>query len=149
MINSVKNFVQLTTDVATAGQPRETDFKDIAEAGYKYVVNLGMPGHPHAVPSENKVVTELGLTYIHIPVVFDSPTKDQVRFFCNLMSSLKGSKVFVHCIMNFRVSAFMYHYLSKIEKLPESEAKSLMFEYWELEPVWKELMSWSSADIGL
>lgn len=148
-MDSIKNFIQLTNDIATAGQPKEIEFKGIANAGYKYVINLGMLDHPHALAEEDKVVAELGLTYIHIPVAFDSPTKEQVRFFCNLMSSLKGTKVFVHCIMNFRVSAFMYHYLSKIEKLPEPEAKSLMFEYWELDPVWEELMSWSSADIGL
>jgi protein tyrosine phosphatase (PTP) superfamily phosphohydrolase (DUF442 family) len=148
-MESIKNFVQLTDDVATAGQPKFSEFKEIERAGYNYIVNLGMLDHPHAVVEEDKVVSDLGLTYVHIPVAFDSPTKEQVRFFCNLMSSLKGSKVFVHCIMNFRVSAFMYHYLSKVEKLSEEQSKSLMFNYWELDPVWEELMSWSSADIGL
>lgn len=148
-MNSIKNLVQMTTNIATAGQPKEIEFIDIADAGYKYVVNLGMPDHPHAVASENKVIAELGMTYIHIPIAFDSPTKEQVRFFCNWMSLLSGTKVFVHCIMNFRVSAFMYHYLSKVEKLPESESKSVMFDYWKLDPVWEEFMSWSSTDIGL
>lgn len=148
-MDSIKNFIQLTSEIATAGQPKEIEFKDIAKAGYKYVVNIGMLDHPQAVFSENRAVAELGLTYVHIPVSFDSPTKEQVRFFCNLMATLKGTKVFVHCIMNFRASAFMYHYLSKVEKLSETEAKSSMFEHWDLDPVWEELMSWSSADIGL
>jgi protein tyrosine phosphatase (PTP) superfamily phosphohydrolase (DUF442 family) len=148
-MESIKNFVQLTNEVATAGQPMPDEFKAIADAGYKYVINLGMLDHPHAIVEEDKIVSELGLIYLHIPVAFDSPTKEQVRFFCNAMSVLKDQKVFVHCIMNFRVSAFMYHYLSKVEKLTEAQAKSLMFEYWELNPVWEELMSWSSEDISL
>jgi protein tyrosine phosphatase (PTP) superfamily phosphohydrolase (DUF442 family) len=149
MMESITNFVQMTSRIATAGQPKADEFKSIAEAGYNYVINLGMLDHPHAVVEENKLVSDLGLTYLHIPVVFDSPSKEQVRFFCNVMSVLNEHKVFVHCIMNFRVSAFMYHYLSKVEKLPEVQAKSLMFEYWELDPVWEELMSWSSEKIGL
>ncbi len=148
-MESIKNFIQLTSEVVTAGQPQIDEFKVIADAGYKYVINLGMSDHPHAVADEDKVVSELGLTYLHIPVVFDSPTKEQVRFFCNVMSALKGTKIFVHCIMNFRVSAFMYHYLSKVEKLAEDQSKSLIFNYWELDPIWEELKSWSSSDIGL
>ena len=148
-MESIKNFVQLTDDVATAGQPKADEFSEIADAGYRYVINLGMLDHPHAVNDEDKIASELGLTYLHIPVAFDAPTKEQIRFFCNVMFLLKGQKVFVHCIMNFRVSAFMYHYLSKVEKLPEAQAKSIMFEYWELNPVWEELMSWSSEHIGL
>jgi len=148
-MNSIKNFVQLTGDVATAGQPTKAELKSIAQAGYQYVINLGMLDHRFAIAEEDKVVSELGLTYIHIPVAFDSPTKEQVRFFCNLMSSLKGKKVFVHCILNYRASAFMYHYLSKVEKRSEANSKSFIFERWELDPVWQELMSWSATDIGL
>ena len=145
----IKNFVQLTDHVATAGQPTLDEFQLIADSGYRYVINLGMLNHPHAVAEEDRVIAELGLTYIHIPVKFDAPTKEQVKFFCHLMDSLKGAKIFVHCIMNFRVSAFMYHYLSKVEQLNDEQAKSLMFDYWELDPIWSDVMSWTASDIGL
>lgn len=148
-MESIKNYVQLTENIATAGQPTLEEFELIADAGYKYVINLGMPDHPHAVKGQNEKIADLGLIYVHIPVKFDSPTKQQVKFFCELMTKLRTEMVFVHCIMNFRVSAFMYHYLSKIEKLTDKESKSLMFDYWELDPVWAEFMSWSAEDLGI
>jgi len=148
-MNSIKNYVPLTDCIATAGQPTLDQFKLIADSGYEYIINLGMPDHPHAVSEQDKAISELGLTYIHIPVKFDAPTKGQVRFFCNLMASLRGSKVFVHCIMNFRVSAFMYHYLSKVERQGDDQARSLMFNYWKPDPVWEDLLLWTSEDIGL
>lgn len=148
-MESIKNFVQLTEDIATSGQPGVEEFKLIAEAGYEYIINLGMPNHPDAVKEEDRVISELGINYFHIPVKFDLPTKEQVRFFCNLMAFLKGKKIFVHCIMNYRVSAFMYHYLSKVEKHSEEKSRSLIFDQWEPDPIWQELMSWSSEDIGL
>lgn len=148
-MRKIKNFVQLTEHIATAGQPREDEFKLIAEAGYQYVINLGLLDHKEAIRDEDKIVTDLGLSYIHIPVAFDEPRKEQVKFFCELLSSLRGSKVFVHCIMNFRVSAFMYHYLSKMENLPEHQARSIMFNYWEVDPIWSELLEWTSPELGL
>ena len=145
----IKNFIQLTDNFGTAGQPTEKQFKLVAESGYKHVINLGMPDHPHAVADEGKLVSELGMNYIHIPVQFDNPSKEQVKLFCNIMSLIRTERVFIHCIMNYRVSAFMYHYLSKVEKLSDKDSKSIMFNYWELDPVWEELMSWTASDIGL
>lgn len=148
-METIKNFVQISDKIATAGQPTSDELRLVSERGYKHVVNLGMPDHPKSLPEEARLASDLGMSYHHIPVKFDKPRRDQVRLFCNLMVVLKKEKVFVHCIMNFRVSAFMYHYLSKVEKLSEVESKSAVFECWELEPAWNELMSWSSQDIGL
>jgi protein tyrosine phosphatase (PTP) superfamily phosphohydrolase (DUF442 family) len=148
-MENIKNFIQLTDDIATAGQPTEEQFQLIADAGYQHVINLGMPDHPHAVSTEDKILAELGINYIHIPVRFDSPTKTQVTFFCQVLSALKSKKVFVHCIMNFRVSAFMYHYLRHVEERAEQESKSLMFNYWQLDDVWRDLMNWTADELNL
>jgi len=148
-LNNIKNFVQLTDTIGTAGQPTASQFSEIAAAEYRYVVNLGLSNHPNAVPEEDRLLSEFGIGYIHIPVKFDAPSKVQVKLFCDVMHALKGQKVFVHCIMNFRASAFMYHYLTKVEKMTDAKARSIMFDYWDLEPAWVELMSWSAEDIGL
>ncbi|MBF9002944.1 protein tyrosine phosphatase family protein [Vibrio nitrifigilis] len=148
-MESIKNFVQLTSTVATGGQPKRHEFGQIAAAGYRYVINLGMPDHPQAIAEEDKVLASLDITYIHIPVRFDEPTKEQVRLFCNVMAALKDQKVFVHCIRNYRVAAFMYHYLSKVEKQDDEQAKSSMFKSWNLDAVWQDVMTWTASDIGL
>ena len=145
----ITNFVQLTDNFGTAGQPSKGQFPTIAANGYQHVINIGMPDHPDAVSNEGELVSSLGMNYIHIPVPFDKPTPGHVRLFCKLLSGIADEKVFIHCIMNYRVSAFMYHYLSKIEKRDDSYARSVMFQQWDMEPAWEKLMAWSSTDLGL
>ena len=148
-METIRNFVQLTENFGTAGQPTVDQFSTIAAHGYKHVINIGMPDHPDALPNEGEVVSALVMNYIHIPVPFESPTPDHVKLFCNLLAQIKHEKVFIHCIMNYRVSAFMYHYLSKVENLDEIKSRSVMFQKWKPEPAWEEVMSWTSSDIGL
>ena len=145
----IRNFVQLTENFGTAGQPTTEQFSIIAEKGYQHVVNLGMPDHADAIANEGELVSALGMNYIHIPVPFLNPTREHVRLFCNVLSQIKHDKVFVHCIMNYRVSAFMYHYLSKMENQVEDRSRSPIFKTWKMEPEWEEVMSWSTSDLGL
>jgi len=148
-MEEIRNFVQLTENFATAGQPTVAQFPMIAENGYRHVINLAMPDHPDSLSNEGELVTSSGMSYIHIPVPFDNPAREQVRLFCNILSRTEKEKVFIHCIMNYRVSAFMYHYLSKVDRLDETRSRSPIFRVWNMEPAWAELMSWSSTDIGL
>jgi protein tyrosine phosphatase (PTP) superfamily phosphohydrolase (DUF442 family) len=55
-------------------------------------------------------VSPLGMTYIHIPVDFQNPTDQDFEQFCSVMERLKDIPVHVHCIANYRVSAFFYRY---------------------------------------
>lgn len=116
-LTHIKNFVQLTSSVGTAGQPRAEDFADIASAGYNAVINLAMADSEHALPNEGNLVAKLGMTYIHLPVNFQTPQVTDVAQFIRLMRGLDVDKVFVHCVLNLRVSAFMYHYLRLEKKL--------------------------------
>lgn len=89
------------------------------------------------------------MTYCHIPVPFDAPQPQQVKTFCRMLDALDGQRVFIHCIMNYRVSAFMYHYLTKVVKLSDRLARSEMFDRWQPDPVWTRVLLWSEKEIGL
>ena len=108
-----------------------------------------MPDHPDSLDNEGKLVTSLNMSYYHIPVPFTAPQASHVREFCSLMKALEGSKVFVHCIMNYRVSAFMFHYLHKAQGYSIEASKSPMFETWVMEPQWRAILDLSAGDIGL
>ena len=149
MINTIRNFVALTNNVGTAGQPTTAQFKSIAEAGYESVINLAMPDHPESVANEGQLVASQGMSDFHIPVPFDAPETSQVRQFCRLMEALEGQKIFVHCIMNYRVSAFMFLYLTKVKNYPVESARSPIFERWEVEPQWQEIMTLSAEELEL
>ena len=149
MLEAIRNFVQLTKNVGTAGQPTVDQFDSIAAAGYRAVVNIAMPDHEDSLDNEGALVTSLGMQYYHIPVPFDAPQAAHVCQFCKFMQTLEDQKVFVHCVMNFRVSAFMFHYLHKIKGYDESEARSPMFEKWAIEPQWQKLLELSADQLKL
>ena len=149
LIESIRNFVQLTAGIGTAGQPRADQFSIIADAGYEIVVNLAMPDHADSLDNEGKLVRSTGMSYSHLPVPFDSPHADHVLQFCQLMGTMKDRKVFVHCIMNYRVSAFMFHYLEKVQGCSTESARSPIFEQWEIEPAWQMIIDLSAEEIGL
>ena len=152
-METIRNFVQLTEQVGTAGQPTPVQFRTIAEHGYRWVINLAMPDHTEALPNEGELVTLEGMGYLHIPVPFKTPSPGHVRQFCHLLKSImddrQDQRVFVHCIMNYRVSAFMFHYLTKMEGRDPALSRSSMFDHWTPDPVWADLMSWDAGTIGI
>lgn len=150
-LDDITNFVQLTEDIGTSGQPEREQFSGISEAGYAAVVNLALPTSDHAVPDEGSVVTGLGMSYFHIPVKFDAPTVEALRTFIGVMESLRGRKVWVHCVVNARVSAFLYHYLRHVRELDEEAARSPVLARWEsqMDDTWKAFLALGKSDIGL
>jgi len=148
-LTEIKNFVALTEKIGTSGQPSIDQFKLISDAGYQHVINIATADNNASISNEAEIVTLLGMNYFQIPVPYHNPEPKHVLDFCQLMKALDGESVFVHCIMNYRVSAFMFHYLSKVGNLEEQEARSPIFDIWQPEPVWHELLTWSAKDIGL
>ena len=149
MLEAIRNFVQLTPDVGTAGQPTADQFDSITAAGYRAVINIAMPDHADSIDNEGSLVTTRGMHYYHIPVPFDAPEPAHVRQFCKLMETLENQKVFVHCIMNYRVSAFMYLYLHKVKGYTEDAARSPMFGKWKIEPQWQAIVELSAEELKL
>ncbi len=150
-LRQITNFVQLTNDVGTSGQPTREQFRAIADAGYCAVVNLALPTSDHAIADEGSVVTELGLRYFHIPVVFEAPTVDDLRTFIGVMRALEGKKVWVHCVVNARVSAFMYHYLKHVRGLDEHASRSVVLDRWapQMDGTWRAFLDLSADQIGV
>ena len=139
-LEAIRNFVQLTPEIGTAGQPRRDQFEQIAAAGYITVINLAMPDHTDAIADEGSLVTALGMTYCHLPVPFDRPRVDHLQRFLALLQAFRGPRLFIHCIMNYRVSAFMFHYLTCFEGYSAAQARSPIFDIWEPEPQWRAIL---------
>jgi protein tyrosine phosphatase (PTP) superfamily phosphohydrolase (DUF442 family) len=144
----IVNFAQLGERLATSGQPAAADFKSIAEQGYTTVINLALPSSDRAVPDEGALVTGLGMNYIHIPVRWEAPRVDQYRRFAALMRQLEGEKTWVHCVMNMRVSCFLYLYRRHELGWDDAEARRHMDAIWDPAkyPAWAELVDNVAAD---
>lgn len=137
MLSEIKNFYYLTDLIATSGQPTESQLAEIRDAGYEVVINLALHDNPeYSLPDEKGTVEKLGMRYIHIPVKFDHPTKQNLEDFFQAMRENENSKVLVHCAMNYRVSAFMGLYLRIVRKMTHAESFTLMCKVWEPDEVW-------------
>ena len=148
-MDQILNFVQLTDDIGTSGQPTEEQFSRIAESGYDVVINLALFDSDGAIPSEGSIVASLGMSYVHIPVPFDHPTRGHLRLFFRVMEAFSGKRIWVHCAMNYRVSAFLYHYLHTVRKLDESESRSSVFDWWDPDDTWRAFLALDLHETGL
>lgn len=135
--HGILNFVQSTEHIATAGQPTEAQLEALAEEGCEAVINLAMPFSDDALANEGSIVTFAEMAYFHIPVPFEAPQLSHLRLFLKLMEGLEGYRVLVHCAKNYRVSAFMYHYLRIAHGCLPAEARSPIFDQWQPDPVWQ------------
>jgi len=145
----ILNHYDVTGNIASSGQPSAAQFREIAARGYQVVINLAMPDHDNAIANEGSIVTSLGMTYIHIPVPFDAPTDDQLATFSGYMDALERKKVWVHCIVNARVSAFLFCYLQKNRGLSAQQAATPLLEQWlpQMDNVWKDFISKAPAQL--
>ncbi|HEY5645161.1 MAG TPA: protein tyrosine phosphatase family protein [Pseudomonadales bacterium] len=148
-LTEITNYVQMADDIGSSGQPSREQFSAIAAAGYQVVVNLALPSSDHAIAEEGSIVTGLGMRFVHIPVDFAAPTARDLKQFIGVMEAFRGSKIWVHCVVNARVSAFLYHYLAKVRGLPEAKCRSPVLKKWapQMDDVWKTFLSLDEAAI--
>lgn len=138
----ILNQYQNTAHISSSGQPSEEQIREIAAQNFNALINLAMPDHAQSIANEGSIVTSLGMTYIHIPVPFEKPTQDHFAQFSTYMNALKTKKVWVHCIVNARVSAFLYRYLQKEYGMSAEDATSPLLSAWlpTMDGAWREFI---------
>lgn len=139
-INEIADYYQISDRLATSGQPTAEQFKLIAQSGYKIIVNLAMSCSTNAMSNEGAVVTDLGMVYVQIPVVWENPTLEDVQLFFQVMNTFGNHSVWVHCAKNMRVSCFIYFWQKYKQKLPEIKARYPMNEIWQPSGVWQQFI---------
>ncbi len=143
---AIRNWRRLDDRVTTSGQPTEGELASLCELGVKHVINLALHTHPDALPDEAASVTALGMSYVHIPVEFERPTEDDFNRFCVAMAELGEAPVHVHCIVNARVSAFLYRYRRDVLGMDEREARTAMESVWRPGGVWAQFIGDNAAE---
>jgi protein tyrosine phosphatase (PTP) superfamily phosphohydrolase (DUF442 family) len=139
-IKSILNYIKINENISTAGQPKAEEFDLILKEGFDVVINLALSNATNALDNEDKIVSTLGMTYIHIPVDFERPMVDDLKLFLTLLSSLKEKKVFLHCAKNYRASAFMYVYHKYFLKTSFEQIDLSLLEEWSPSKVWQDIM---------
>lgn len=140
MLEEIYHFLQLSDAVATAGQPTPEQFSAIKNSNYQVVINLALPTSSNALSNEREIVEALGMQYIHIPVVWENPTRENFDRFCQVMEANADKKIFVHCAANLRVSAFMYLYRRIRDRANEAEIQKDLSRFWVPNETWQQFI---------
>jgi uncharacterized protein (TIGR01244 family) len=101
----IRNFLQVTPEFCTAGQPRPEHFEHLKGTGVKAVLNLRTPGE-HREAEERAEVERIGMKYFNIPVVYSEPTDAQVDEFLKITDDPANRPMLIHCTAAIRVGAF-------------------------------------------
>src|SRR4051794_18678913 len=104
-IDEIYNAIIVDDKIVTAGQPTEDQLKSAAAAGFTTVINLA-PTDSRSLNDEPGLVRDLGMTYVHIPVKWDNPLQADFETFEQAMNAHSADKTIIHCVANFRVTAF-------------------------------------------
>ena len=144
-LSEIYNFLAVSDDLGTAGQPTAAQLAAVKEAGYDVVINLALGTTPRDLSNEADLVTGQGMEYIHIPVIFDNPTDGDLTRFFDAMDENQDKKRFVHCIANMRVSAFVFLYRVLRQSMAPDEARAMMQKIWQPNPVWQQFIDTTLA----
>jgi uncharacterized protein (TIGR01244 family) len=140
MLEDIYNYLKLSESIATSGQPSEAQFAEIAQAGYQLVINLALSDGKYSLPDEKLTVESHGMEYIHLPVIWEHPTTENLESFCDVMDASQEKKIFVHCAANMRVSAFMALYrIRRLGWMPEDAFRDMQ-RVWTPEGWWRDFI---------
>jgi protein tyrosine phosphatase (PTP) superfamily phosphohydrolase (DUF442 family) len=147
-LHSIRDYLPLSDRLGTGGQPTAEQFDALRDAGYEVVINLALPTSTYALPDEHGVVDARGMRYVHIPVDFDAPSADDARAFFEAMDAATGRKVFVHCAMNMRASAFVYLYRTVREGVDGGAASRDLHHVWTPNPIWQQFLTTAARKLS-
>lgn len=137
----IYNYLKISESIATSGQPTKEQFSAIKDSGYQSILNLALPTSTNALPDEKQVVENLGMQYVHIPVIWENPTLEDLEQFFSVMKANATQKTFVHCAANMRVSAFMYLYRRIHDRMSDEEAKKYLDRIWQPNETWQKFIA--------
>ena len=127
--------------IASSGQPEVHEFDLIKQAGYDLVINLALTDSPHAISNEAEVVKQANMEYLHIPVDFKAPTVANLDQFFNAMEKNKNKKIYIHCALNMRVSAFLFLYRTIKQQWPVQKAIEDLNAIWKPDAIWENFIN--------
>ncbi|CCJ08262.1 Conserved hypothetical protein [Methylocystis sp. SC2] len=133
--NDIYNWLRLDERTTTSGQPTQAQFDEIAALGVREIINLAPATSEKALKNEAEILAALGLRYTHIPVDFQNPTEEDFDRFRAVFEAAGDSATHVHCIANYRVSAFLYLYRISAG-MEEARARADLDKIWTPNPVW-------------
>lgn len=119
-IKAVTNYNRATTQIATAGAPGEAGIQELAEKGFKTIIDLRTEAE--GILAEKQAVEETGMRYINIPVTSAGINDEQLATFTSEIEQA-AIPVLLHCASGNRAGAMWTAY-----RLSKGIAPDIAFE---------------------
>lgn len=146
-VGAILNYQKVHEYLYTSGQPSAAQFEQICQAGVNTVINLALTDASNSLLrdgiSEDRIVQELGMNYVQLPLLWDRPCPVQALLVLKLIHYLieqQGQTVWVHCAKNWRVASLMYLYRQFYMNIPIDQAEILLHQIWEPDATWTGLL---------
>lgn len=139
-VGDIVNFREYSAAFASSGQPTAEQLAAVQQAGFERVVYVAYSDHENSLANEDRLVKNLGMEYVHIPVEWDAPTVSDFELFAGAMRRAPEKKTLLHCQVNYRASAFSFLYRVIHEGVAVAEAKKDMNSVWTPNDTWRELI---------
>lgn len=120
----IKNFGQMDDRFFRGAQPKEEEFKELAQLGIRTVIDLRDDPESYEKPA----VESLGMTYVHIPMIAKKyPTPEALDQFLKTVNDPNTGKFYVHCAGGRHRTGVM------------GAVYRFKFYNWDFEQVYKEM----------
>ncbi len=136
VLTDISNYQQYSETFSSSGQPSALQLKTVQESGFERVIYLAFTDNDTAIKDEDRVVKQLGMEYIHIPIDFENPTLADFKTFARVMGEASPVKTLLHCQVNFRAATFSFLYRVAIQGVPALEAKDDLDSVWAPNETW-------------
>ena len=91
-IEDAYNFRRINERLTTSGLVTVEQLLDLQRDGYDTVINLLPDSNDRALANESRIVEELGLDYVYIPVDFNAPTRADLDLFAEVRSNVYAAR---------------------------------------------------------
>jgi protein tyrosine phosphatase (PTP) superfamily phosphohydrolase (DUF442 family) len=142
-LEEIQDFLEISPDLLTAGQPFEEQLLLIQSAGCEVVINLASEVSPDYIYDERARVRSLGMDYIGIPVAWSAPQEQDLKAYFTALEDNRGRKIFVHCARNMRVSAFTFLYRILVLGHDEEVCRADLNLIWQPNEIWEKFITTS------
>lgn len=94
--STIRNFRAVQEGLLRGGQPSPEGFKELSDLGVRTVLSLRTG--KRSAEREAKIVEELGMKFIHIPVYYLSlPDEETIERVLKLLEDAQNQPVYMHC----------------------------------------------------
>ncbi len=120
----IRNFGQMDDRFYRGAQPKEKDYKALAELGIKTIIDLREDPEEYS----KSAVESLGMNYVNIPMIAKKyPTPEATETFLQTVNDPATGKFFVHCAGGRHRTGAM------------GAVYRFQFYNWDFEQVYKEM----------